>query len=283
VYVIELPEASVAAPIDPVLIRAWIKRVPSLRVDGKAPSTTELARRLSSFWIAGETVLYVGLAGTSIRKRVGQYYRTALGNPGPHAGGHWIKTLSALDEMRVWWARSPEPHHTEGRLLVSFADRHPGALPFANRQGPAGSRKAHGITGSTLPRRATVAGASPGRARSSRAGRDDRLAKINAALQKRASADRSREISAPEGGRELARLGLLRDSTSRPGLPLRELLRAGEIKGAYQDSSRRWHIRAAGIESGTAPAAQGGCGCLLAVALALVSVASASYLGLPTN
>ncbi len=40
----------------------------------------------------------------------------------------------------------------------------------------------------------------------------------------------------------LQRLGLLNDCPDRPGLPLRKILRAGEIPHAYQDGSGYWHI-----------------------------------------
>lgn len=50
------------------------------------------------------------------------------------------------------------------------------------------------------------------------------------------------EIDAVTAGEILDRDGLLNDSASRPGKPLRDLLRAGKIKGAYQLTNRRWII-----------------------------------------
>ena len=41
---------------------------------------------------------------------------------------------------------------------------------------------------------------------------------------------------------ELENADILKDSQSRPGLPLRNLIRSGSIEGAWQDGSRRWHI-----------------------------------------
>lgn len=41
---------------------------------------------------------------------------------------------------------------------------------------------------------------------------------------------------------ELEKVGILKDSRSRPGLPLRRLIRDGKINGAWQDESKRWHI-----------------------------------------
>ncbi len=49
-------------------------------------------------------------------------------------------------------------------------------------------------------------------------------------------------ITPVEIARELENAGILKDSKSRPGLPLRNLIRSGSIEGAWQDGSRRWHI-----------------------------------------
>src|SRR5438105_3398685 len=46
-----------------------------------------VAERVSSFWIPDEVVLYVGLAGSSLGRRLARYYATALGARSPHAGG----------------------------------------------------------------------------------------------------------------------------------------------------------------------------------------------------
>ena len=49
-------------------------------------------------------------------------------------------------------------------------------------------------------------------------------------------------ITPVEIARELDDASVLNDSKSRPGLPLRNLIRHGSIEGAWQDESRRWHI-----------------------------------------
>jgi hypothetical protein len=167
-----------------------------------------------------------------------------------------VRTLTCRDDLIVWWAAADRPRDAEAALLAALADRHEGRLPFANRQSAAGTRKAHGISGSVLAN--VGASASAGMPRTPRphsgvAGGDGdrRLDAINAALQALARRQADAETDAIEGGAELARLGLLRDSASRPGLPLRDLLRAGKIAGGYQDGSRRWHIRAAGADQAT--------------------------------
>jgi len=50
------------------------------------------------------------------------------------------------------------------------------------------------------------------------------------------------EVTAVEAARWLNRAGILNDSTHRPGLPLRSLLRKKEVLGAFQKSGRFWFI-----------------------------------------
>jgi hypothetical protein len=131
-----------------------------LRLDGRRPSADELAARLCSFWCSDEVIVYTGLAGTSLRRRVGQYYKTPLGARKPHAGGWWLKTLSILDQLWVHYAATPDNAAAETAMLRHFADgvsattasklHDPGRLaPFANLRAGGGTIKAHGITGAT--------------------------------------------------------------------------------------------------------------------------------------
>ena len=115
---------------------------------------------LSEFWLSDESTLYIGKT-SSLRNRVRGYYKTPLGDRRPHAGGHWIKTLSLLSETFVYYAESPDPEHAESRLIQAFVTRvssstkhrlrdaeHP--FPFANLEFPRGNRKDHGIAKSKL-------------------------------------------------------------------------------------------------------------------------------------
>lgn len=261
VYVVESANASDGAPIDPAAVGAWIKRVPTLLLDGQRPTAAELTSRLASFWIPGEAVVYIGLAGTSVAKRVRQFYRTPLGDPRPHAGGHWLKTLATLLSLRVWWAETDDPAADEDALLVAFGDRvsaKPGqnlvapVLPFANRQTATGIRKVHGISGSTLDRSPRPPGLLPARSVSKTlasgtpaarsAATRSSLAEINRTIQAIACGHSDREVTAVEAAQELDRLGLLRDSPTRRGKPLRDLLRAGSIDFSRQDDGRWWFI-----------------------------------------
>lgn len=69
---------------------------------------------------------------------------------------------------------------------------------------------------------------------------------ISAFLQRELRTRRRDDVPAVEAARWLDRAHLLSDSPSRPGLPLRNLLRADRIKGAEQRPPRRygrWFIR----------------------------------------
>ena len=68
IYVVSLSEdpsqnygAVGIAPIDCKLVRKWMNRVPTLTLDGNSNSSvTGLVKRLSSFWLPDESILYIG-------------------------------------------------------------------------------------------------------------------------------------------------------------------------------------------------------------------------------
>jgi hypothetical protein len=110
-------------------------------------------------------VVYIGLA-TSLRGRVGGYYRTPLGAMKPHAGGWWLKTLAVLDQLWVHYAPTPDFKNAEKKMLKTFADAvspqtraalhdQERVMPFANLRGCDNLVKRHGITGATgeMPRK----------------------------------------------------------------------------------------------------------------------------------
>jgi hypothetical protein len=49
-------------------------------------------------------------------------------------------------------------------------------------------------------------------------------------------------VAANEAAKWLDKASLLKDSAIRPGLPLRNLLRAKQIIGQRQEANRRWFI-----------------------------------------
>ena len=190
-YVVALTEDANAlvgtlaeAPVDRQALERLLLARPELCVDGAPASTDVLAARLSAFWLPDEVVLYIGLAGTSVRGRVRQYYSTPLGARRPHAGGWWLKTLTVLDDLWVHWADTPVSSNAEEDMLSVFAaavspaaraalpdrDR---VAPFANLRTAGGAIKDHGITGATGDLNVGKAAAAPprqsapGRARAS--------------------------------------------------------------------------------------------------------------------
>jgi hypothetical protein len=151
------------APINDERVAELLRVRPELRLDGSRPTVDALRERLAGCWLPDETVLYIGLAGTSLQRRVRQYYTTPLGARRPHAGGWFLKVLSNLDELTVHYATTADPAAAERELLQTFVDSIDGAegdklhdpvcpYPFANLVGPDGVRKAHGITGAREPR-----------------------------------------------------------------------------------------------------------------------------------
>jgi hypothetical protein len=151
------------APLEQAAVAAWLWRVPALQIDGaQCGSADVLLNRLAGFWLSDENIVYIGKA-TSLRGRVGDYYRTPLGDPRPHAGGHWVKTLAILGGARVYFAETPNHEEAEQRLLYAFIRGTSEAtreslfdpmlpIPFANLEFPPGTRKKHGIGGSKIPR-----------------------------------------------------------------------------------------------------------------------------------
>lgn len=152
------------APIDDNILKVWLTKVVTLQVDGNtSPTVSQLRDRLNQFWLPDESILYIGQTESSkgIRGRVNQYYRTELGERKPHAGGHWLKTLSILDHLFVHYLPDRTPTITEEKLLRTFVsqvskkslenfrDRNL-PIPFANLELEKGNRKNHGISKSKL-------------------------------------------------------------------------------------------------------------------------------------
>src|SRR5450432_1232753 len=210
VYLVELATPLKSAPIDHQLVGHWIERVPSLTLDSARPTAREMAVRLGEFWLPEETVVYIGMTNLSIGGRVGALVKTPLGDRRPHAGGHWLKTLTVLSELRVWWAPTSAPEEYEDALLSAFAQAvSPAAraalrdssvvLPFANLQSATDERKQHGIRGSLLVDEAD--------------GPATRAERVAAAA---AAARGTNGAGTRAGADPTRRTGILRASTARP-------------------------------------------------------------------
>jgi hypothetical protein len=166
VYIVTLTDDvadTTSARSNPLFDSARVKHLLDVRcelkLDGTRPSAAELSERLETFWLPDEVVLYVGLAGQPLRKRVSQYYRTPLGARRPHAGGWWLKTLR-IEPLWVHYAATSDYEVAERALLRAFAEavslKSRAALhdrervaPFANLRDGHDLIKRHGITGAT--------------------------------------------------------------------------------------------------------------------------------------
>jgi hypothetical protein len=64
-------EVNLPAEIDHDAVEHLLRARPKLRIDGVRPSVEALAIRLAAMGYIDETVVYVGLAGTSLETRIG--------------------------------------------------------------------------------------------------------------------------------------------------------------------------------------------------------------------
>lgn len=148
-------------PLESAAVASLLLVRPEATIDGRPVDAQQVADRLRSMWPAGEPVVYIGLAGTSIRHRVHQFYATRIGARAPHAGGWPVKML---DPSQLWvhFGATNSPASAEAAMVHHFVDgvrgdvRHslidPTApLPFANLTFPGGRRKRHGFQGVKAP------------------------------------------------------------------------------------------------------------------------------------
>lgn len=179
VFVVELPEPIAEPPVDHTLLRAWLERVPTVTVDGVTPTPRDLAVRLGTYWLPGETVLYIGSTARSLGGRVAALAATELGDRRPFGSAYRLRTLRDIGRLRVWWAETGAPEEYADALMTAFAagvdpasvSRLPDptlVLPFANVETPDGRREAHGMRDLFRPDEA--AAVKPGTALSGAAG-----------------------------------------------------------------------------------------------------------------
>ncbi|HEY3865438.1 MAG TPA: hypothetical protein VGL54_05080 [Solirubrobacteraceae bacterium] len=147
-------------PVSKPALDQLLRICPELTVDGHTPTRSRLGDRIGSYWLSDETVLYIGLAGTSLRERVRSYYTTPLGASKPHKGGWWLKTLANLDQLYVHYAVSDDVKDDEDEMLRAFASHvsrrsrqalpsDEPVMPFANLRDGDYRRQRHRIKGET--------------------------------------------------------------------------------------------------------------------------------------
>ena len=106
-------------------IASWIKTAQNMKIGNDNPTEKIICKFLEKFWVkvSNEIILYVGKTEKQINKRVNQYYRTEIGERGPHSGGSWIKTLNFIDECLIFWATCDNPKLTEEKILKYFHNK----------------------------------------------------------------------------------------------------------------------------------------------------------------
>lgn len=160
VYIVSTLEPITLNAISELKIQSWIDRVPAMRIDGLIPIPNLIKSRLSAFLYPDETILYIGQTSKkTINERVNQFYIHTLGNPSPHSGGHWLKTLNDMSILSIYWAAVDNPEEVESSILSFFKDNvseesrrnlyNPQcAIPFANLKHI--TRKIHNISNQRL-------------------------------------------------------------------------------------------------------------------------------------
>ncbi|PQZ51087.1 hypothetical protein CQ040_18865 [Microbacterium sp. MYb54] len=155
------------APLRPSALEDLLRVRPETAVDGQTATVSMLKLRLDAMWAEREPVAYIGLASTSVRTRVRQFYRTRIGARAPHSGGWPIKML---DPAKLWvhYGSVADPREAEAAMVARFVSGLPShvrvglidpgaAIPFANLTFPGGRRKRHGLSG-VKPRRSLDGG-----------------------------------------------------------------------------------------------------------------------------
>jgi hypothetical protein len=158
------------APVSVAIVRQWIERVPAFTFDEKLrPSATAVANFIAGFWLPDESIVYIGKA-TCLNTRLDDFLGHRLGSRSPHKGGHWLKTLSNLDDLRIFFCKCrsrADAEKQEGDALTLFKDqvsarslrtvRNPQLpIPFANREHPRRNFKQHRIKNDVLPKRSKL-------------------------------------------------------------------------------------------------------------------------------
>lgn len=100
--------------------------------NGKNPNVP--IAELESNWIENTCVIYIGKAGTTIRKRLNQYLKFGNSQRGGHWGGRYIWQIKESDKLLFCWKPTPdkEPGIVETSLINQFKEQYGGRRPFAN-------------------------------------------------------------------------------------------------------------------------------------------------------
>lgn len=89
---------------------------------------------LKEKWVEGTEIMYIGKAGTSLRKRIRTFMRFGMGLDSPHKGGRYIWQLADSRDLLVCWksiSENIDPGAVESTMIDEFEKKH-SKLPFAN-------------------------------------------------------------------------------------------------------------------------------------------------------
>jgi len=85
-------------------------------------------------WVDGTEIMYIGKAGTSLKKRLRTYMRFGMGLDSPHKGGRYIWQLADSRDLLVCWKVLPsgiDPELFEKMMIADFVKKF-GSIPLAN-------------------------------------------------------------------------------------------------------------------------------------------------------
>lgn len=149
-------------PISRDIIGHWVAKAKGFELDKSLTfDISKIIERLSQFWLPDENILYIGKApirgnGKGIGNRVREFYNTEVGERSPHAGGHWIKSLTNLNNFYLHYIICKNPGEIEFSLLKCFIENVSQEskgllrdkelmLPFGNLELKKGQIKKHGF------------------------------------------------------------------------------------------------------------------------------------------
>jgi hypothetical protein len=149
-------------PVSKEILDEWVKKVNGFKLDKVLTfDKDKIIDRLSQFWLPDENIIYIGKAplrknGKGIGNRVKEFYNTDYGEKRPHAGGHWIKALTVLNDFNVHYILCDNSGEIEIKLLKYFIDHvsykskkilkdKELMLPFGNLELKKGQIKKHGL------------------------------------------------------------------------------------------------------------------------------------------
>ncbi|MFO1539771.1 MAG: transcription elongation factor GreA [Chloroflexota bacterium] len=177
ILLVEMAGPAESAPVAIEAVREWLVKVPGMTLDGRPVDAGALADLLRAWWLPGQQVLYVGRSSKALGGRIAALNQTPLGDRKPHSGGHWLRTLAGLADLRIWWAETDAAEEAEDAAIAAVAATVTAAeraalpagdpvLPWANLEGTGGVRRPTGLAGSlrdpdaepVAPARRTAAG-----------------------------------------------------------------------------------------------------------------------------